>query len=188
MKFEIKNRWTGNVQFTAEIEADDNTPWGVKVGLAIKWAYESGANLSGANLSGANLSDANLSDAYLSGANLSGANLRGAYLRDAYLSGANLSGAYLSGAYLSGAIWADGVTLTKAPIQIFGLEYPVHILDTHMQIGCELHSHKEWKAFTGKRILEMDGKYASRFWKQHKKALLALCEQHAVVEEQKAAA
>jgi hypothetical protein len=84
----------------------------VKLGLAIKWAVKSGANLSDAYLRDANLSGANLSDAYLRGANLSGANLSdanlsGANLSDAYLRGANLSGANLSGAYLRGANLSD---------------------------------------------------------------------------------
>jgi hypothetical protein len=113
MRFEIKSRWTGKVQFTAEIECSEDTLLSVKLGLAVKWAFKSGAYLSGAYLSGADLSGADLSgaylsDAYLSGANLSGAdlsgaNLSGAYLSVAYLSGADLSGAYLSGADLSGA-------------------------------------------------------------------------------------
>ena len=71
MKFEIKTRWSGKVAFAAEIEADDNTPLRVKIGLAVKWAVKTGADLSGANLTGANLSGA-----YLSGADLSGADLR----------------------------------------------------------------------------------------------------------------
>ena len=87
MQFEIKNRWTGAVQFTAEIEADENTPLSIKVGLAVRWAYKSGADLSGADLSGAVLS--------------------GAVLRGADLSGADLSGAILSGADLSGADLSD---------------------------------------------------------------------------------
>ena len=107
MKFEIKNRWTGDVQFTAEIDADENTSLGIKVGLAVRRAYQSGANLSRANLSDANLSGANLSGAYLRDANLSGANLSGAYLRGANLSDAYLSGAYLRGANLSRANLSD---------------------------------------------------------------------------------
>jgi hypothetical protein len=103
MKFEVRSRWTGDVQFIAEIEADDTTPTSVKLGLAVKWARKSRANLYGADLSGANLSGANLSGANLSGANLSRANLYGADLYGANLSGANLSGAELSGAELSGA-------------------------------------------------------------------------------------
>ena len=118
MKFNVTNRWSGAVVFTAEIDAREDTPTSVKLGLAVRWAVQtsanlsganlrganlSGANLRGANLSGANLSGANLSDANLSGANLSGANLSGANLRGANLSGANLSGANLSDANLSGA-------------------------------------------------------------------------------------
>jgi len=106
-KYEIKNRFSGAVMFTAEIDcALDELP-SIKLGLAVRVAVKSradlrGANLSGANLSGANLSGANLSGANLSGAYLRGADLRGANLRGAYLSGADLSDAYLSGADLSG--------------------------------------------------------------------------------------
>jgi hypothetical protein len=102
-QFEVRNRWTNDVQFTAEITCAPDAPVSVKLGLAVKWATENGANLSGANLSGADLSYANLRGADLSGANLSVANLRGANLRGADLSGANLSVANLRGANLSGA-------------------------------------------------------------------------------------
>ena len=112
-RFEVRNRWTNAVQFTAEITCAPDASVSVKLGLAVKWGVANksnlsgadlrGAYLSGADLSGANLSDADLSDANLRGANLSGADLRGAYLSGANLSGANLSGADLRGAYLSGA-------------------------------------------------------------------------------------
>jgi uncharacterized protein YjbI with pentapeptide repeats len=106
--FAIRNRRSGEIQFTAKIEADDTTPTGVKVGLAVRWAISSEANLSEANLSGANLSEASLYRANLSGANLSGANLYRAdlyraNLYEASLSEADLSEADLSGANLSGA-------------------------------------------------------------------------------------
>src|SRR3990167_7974172 len=114
MKFEIRNRWSGEVQITAEIECEESASINIKLGLAVKWAVKSGACLSGANLSradlsraylsGAYLSRADLSRAYLSGADLSGADLSGADLSRADLSGADLSGAYLRGAYLRGAI------------------------------------------------------------------------------------
>jgi hypothetical protein len=73
MKFEVMNRWSGKVAFTAEIEAGDDTPFSIKLGLAVKWAVKSRANLYGANLSGANLYGAHLSGANLYGAHLSGA-------------------------------------------------------------------------------------------------------------------
>jgi hypothetical protein len=123
IKFDVLKRWSKSVQFTAEIECSKDEPVSVKMGLAVKWALKSGANLGGANLGGADLSGANLGGAYLGGAylgganlgdadlgganlggaDLSGANLSGAYLGDADLGGANLSGANLSGAYLGGA-------------------------------------------------------------------------------------
>jgi len=98
MKFEVRNRYSGEVQFTAEIDCSEDAARSVKLGLAVIWAIENGVNLSGANLSGANLSWANLS-----GANLSWANLYEANLYEANLSGANLSWANLTRANLSGA-------------------------------------------------------------------------------------
>ena len=123
MKFDVLNRFTGEVQFTAEIECKDDELPSVKLGLAIEWAYKTRANLDGANLDGAylaraNLDGANLAGAYLAGANLDGANLAGAYLAranldGAYLAGANLDGANLAGAYLARAN-LDGAYLARA--------------------------------------------------------------------------
>ena len=113
IKFDVYNRWTDEVQFTAEIEADKRASRSVKLGLAAKWGLKNkrdliganliGADLSGADLIGADLRGANLIGANLIGANLIGANLNGANLRDANLRGANLRGANLIGANLIGA-------------------------------------------------------------------------------------
>jgi hypothetical protein len=94
MQFEIKNRFSSEVVFTAEIECADDASVSVKMGLAVKVALKaradlSGASLRGADLSGADLSWADLSGADLRGANLSEADLSGASLREADLSGAN---------------------------------------------------------------------------------------------------
>ncbi len=107
-KFEVRNRWTRAVQFTAEISVTPGMLPSVKLGLAVRWGKANGADLRGAylrdaDLSGAYLSGADVRDADLSGAYLSGADLRGAYLRDADLSGAYLSGADVRDADLSGA-------------------------------------------------------------------------------------
>jgi Pentapeptide repeats (8 copies) len=144
-KIEIRNRWTNKVQFTAEIICAPDATLGVKIGLAVRWGRDNGADLSdavlrdadlsdavlrGAVLRGAALRDADLSDAVLrdadlrgavlsgadlSGAVLRGADLRGAVLRGAVLRGADLRGAVLSGADLSGAVLSDAV-LRDAPI------------------------------------------------------------------------
>ena len=82
MRFEVLNRYTRDVQFTAEIDCDEAAPESTKRGLAVKWAVEHGANLAyaylaRANLAGADLSRANLSRADLARADLHGANLAG---------------------------------------------------------------------------------------------------------------
>jgi uncharacterized protein YjbI with pentapeptide repeats len=115
MKFSVKNRFTGEVQFTATIKCGEDDAESFKLGLAVKWAIESGAYLSGAYLSRADLSGADLSGAYLSRAYLSGADLSGAYLSGADLSRADLSGADLSGADLSGAD-LSGAYLSRADL------------------------------------------------------------------------
>lgn len=77
MKYEIKNRFTGAVQCTAEIDCSEDAHWTVKLGLAVRVAVKSHAYLTGASLSGADLSHAYLIGANLSHANLSGADLNG---------------------------------------------------------------------------------------------------------------
>ena len=78
MKFEVRKLWASEIAFIAEIECADDASTSIKLGLAVKWAVKTRADLSRANLSGADLSGANLSGANLSGANLYGANLYGA--------------------------------------------------------------------------------------------------------------
>jgi len=117
MKYDILNRWSGEVIFTAEIECGDDTHSYIKLGLAIKSAIRVGANLEDANLEnanlrsanliGANLEDANLENANLENANLIGANLRSANLIGANLRSANLRSANLEDANLIGANLED---------------------------------------------------------------------------------
>ena len=64
--------------------------------------------------------------------------------------------------------------MTKPPIQVLGLDWPVMILDTHMQIGCEMHSLTDWMAFDNERIARMGGASSRRFWDVNKEPLMAL--------------
>ena len=98
IKFDVLNRFTRAVQFTAEIDCDEGASVSVKLGLAVRWAAKAGADLAGADLAGAYLAGADLAGADLAGANLAGADLAGADLAGAYLAGAYLAGAYLAGA------------------------------------------------------------------------------------------
>ena len=187
---EIKNRWTGAVMFRCELNAElRGATLGVKLGFAAKKAFEISASLVGASLVGANLDGANLNRASLIGASLDhasliGASLIGASLIGASLDGANLAGASLIdaslidasliGASLIGAKIRDGITINRAPLQISGLYYPVIIFDAHMQIRCEFHALSDWRAFDDRRIAQMDGNAALKFWHAHGAALLAL--------------
>ena len=120
MKFEIKKRSSVDVAFTADIQCGENTSDSVRLGLAVKFAIKSGADLSRADLSGADLRGAYLSEADLSGADLRGADLTLADLTGADLSEANLTRADLSGAYLTGAN-LTGADLTLADLRVANL-------------------------------------------------------------------
>jgi len=79
MKVEIKNRFSGSVKFTAEIDASFETKdRSLQIGAAVKWGIKEEADLRGADLRGADLRGADLR-----GANLWGANLWGAPIIDA---------------------------------------------------------------------------------------------------------
>jgi hypothetical protein len=56
ISFAIKNRWTGSVIFTAEIDATDETATSIKFGLAVRVAVKAKADLTcGADLRWADL-------------------------------------------------------------------------------------------------------------------------------------
>ena len=60
IEYDVLNRFTGKVQFTAKIDCEDSTPKSIKLGLAVKWAIENNADLRYADLRGANLLGADL--------------------------------------------------------------------------------------------------------------------------------
>ena len=97
-----------------------------------------------------------------------GANLAGAYLGGANLGGANLGGANLGGAYL------DGEVLNKAPISLINLQWSILITGQYMRIGCQRHTHEEWRDFTDAKIRNM-AIGALAFWREWKAPLLAIC-------------
>ena len=148
MQFHVKNRYSGEVQFTAEIDCTEVDATSKKLGLAVKWAMDNEANLEWANLEGANLRGANLR-----GANLEWANLRGANLEEANLRGANLGG-------------VNGINDWVKCIQIetYAITYTADVL----QIGCEQHPIADWRNFDSRRIAGMDGKHSLKFWAKYK--------------------
>ncbi len=62
-----------------------------------------------------------------------------------------------------------------SPVNLIGLPYSVTITDAHMQIGCELHLIADWAKFDDRRIAEMDGLSATRFWRDYGAALIGVC-------------
>ena len=105
-KFAIKNRFSGSVQFIAELDKDTGRTK-LNLGLAVRWGFNNNKNLEGADLTGADLTGAVLTGADLRDADLTGADLTGAVLRDAVLRDAVLTGADLTGADLTGAVLRD---------------------------------------------------------------------------------
>jgi uncharacterized protein YjbI with pentapeptide repeats len=85
MQYDATNRFTGAVQFTAEIECADDAPRSLKLGLAVRWAIGTHADLVGADLARANLAGADLAGANLAGANgISGRIIDGGLRSDGY--------------------------------------------------------------------------------------------------------
>ena len=65
-------------------------------------------------------------------------------------------------------------------ILISGLNYQVTVTDKYVRIGCEFHLTGEWAEFDDKRILQMDGKSALKFWKANKSVIMTLAENHQI--------
>ena len=152
IKFDVLNRFSGAVQFTAEIECGDDALKSVKLGLAVKWAIANKTNLSSADLRSANLSYADLSSANLSSADLSSANLRSANLSFANLSSADMS-------VLLTDIWV------------------VYIQPESIRIGCRYHTAKDWFSFSDAEISAMDSR-ALEWWHKWKPAIQVV---HAII-------
>ena len=106
-----------------------------------------------------------LQAALKNGANLEGANLRGANLYSADLEGANL----------------EGEKLTKTPLQLNNLNWPVLISDKYLRIGCQRFTIEEWKNFDDAAIVKMDFA-ALKFWRNWKAPIIALCDAHTTAE------
>jgi hypothetical protein len=101
--FDVLNRFTGAVQFTAKIDCTADTLPSIKLGLAVKWAIEKKVNLRGSDLSGSDLSGANLSGSDLSGSDLSGSDLNGSDLSGSDMRWSDLSWSDLSGSDMRGS-------------------------------------------------------------------------------------
>jgi len=168
------NLWGADLK-SADLKSADL--WGADLWGADLWGADlRSADLRSADLRSADLWSADLKGADLKGADLRSANLWGADLRSADLRGANLKGANLKGANLKGANLKDcngNMTHIKS---LFCGQYPVTYTVDVMQIGCQRHKIAEWWEFDNKRILEMDGKTALKWWRTWKPILQQIIE------------
>ena len=96
-------------------------------------------------------------------------------LQAALKNGANLYGANLEGANL------EGEKLTKTPLQLNNLKWPVLISDKYLRIGCQRFTIEEWKNFDDAAIVKMDFA-ALKFWRNWKAPIIALCDAHTTAE------
>ncbi|MDA5192780.1 pentapeptide repeat-containing protein [Govanella unica] len=72
--FEVKNRWTGAVQFVAEINCAEDAPRALKLRLAVMWALKLKISLTCCDLNDADLSTMDLAWADFAGASCARAN------------------------------------------------------------------------------------------------------------------
>ena len=135
-----------------------------------------GADLRGADLREADLREADLHRADLREADLRRADLCGVDLCRADLCGVDLCRADLRRADLRGA-YLYGKPLSKTPLQLYNLHWPICITEQHMQIGCKTYMHEEWSSFDDETIDEMERR-ALEFWREWKEPLLAMCAAH----------
>jgi uncharacterized protein YjbI with pentapeptide repeats len=63
----------------------------------------------------------------------------------------------------------NGLIITKPPLIIDGIEYPIVALDNgHMQVGCEFNTYDWFYETDEKESARMEGLKARRFWKRNK--------------------
>ena len=51
--------------------------------------------------------------------------------------------------------------------------YQICAIDTHLKIGCELHTYKEWAKFSDREIIGMSNKDSLKWFRKNQKWLMA---------------
>ncbi len=178
MKFDVLNRFTGAVQFTAEIDCAEDAPISIKLRLAVLWGITNGSNLCDCDLSGSNLSDCDMSDCSLRGRNLrlcngSDRHLRGSNLSDCDLRGSNLRGSNLRYSNLRGSNLRD-CDLRYSNLIILQTDiWTCYIQLEHIRIGCQYHRVDQWLSFSDEDISKMDSR-ALDWWSKWKALIMAI--------------
>ena len=51
--------------------------------------------------------------------------------------------------------------------------YSLHALDTHLKIGCQLHTYEEWNRFSDRELLEMSNKESVKWFRENQRWLMS---------------
>ena len=163
MKIDIKQRFTGAVKFTTEIEAPEDAPASVKMRLAVLGAIENKVDLSRSDLSGCDLSDCDLSGSDLIDCDLSGSDLSRSNLSDCDLFRSNLTDCDLFRS-----------NLRDCDLRVLQTDiWTVYVQKDTIRIGCQYHSISDWGQFTDGQIANMHGR-ALIWWKLWKDIIFAI--------------
>ena len=127
------------------------------------------ANFRGANFRGADFRSADFRLSNFSSADFSSADFRGADFSSADFRSVNFSGADFRWADFSDSKHQNKIGNMREWHSMQLETYQIGFNSKILCIGCEQHTIREWDKFTDKRILEMDGKSALKFWRKWKK-------------------
>ena len=161
IEYIVYNRWTGQPQFTAKIDARPDTGERIKRGLAVEWAVQNRSSLSSARLEFADLRGANLTDADFRGADLWYANLTAATLKGAYLEDANFDRAILKDTIFEGAKFGEAPAIPNIHSAVYAAARQEGALDMcswHQNSPCgTTHCRAGWVVnLAGKEGLELE--------------------------------
>ena len=101
---------------------------------------------------------------------LSGEFLGGEFLGGNFWGGDFRGGDFLGGEF-RGNLW--GASISRKPITIYGLTWPVYITQAGAKIGCQTHSVAAWNTFLDSEINAM-APGALAFWRQNKELILSV--------------
>jgi len=127
---------------------------------------------------------------WLSGEFLGGEFLGGEFLGGNFQGGTFWSGTFRGGTFRGGNFRGGtflGVDISRKPITIYGLAWPVYITQAGAKIGCQAHSVAAWNTLSDSEINAM-APGALAFWHQNKGLILSVLNHEAsflVVEVQK---
>ena len=96
-----------------------------------------------------------------------GGNFLGGTFRGGKVQGGNFQGGnFLGGTFLDASI-------SRRPITIYGLTWPVYITQAGAKIGCQAHSVAAWNTLSDSEINAM-APGALTFWRQNKELILSV--------------